>query len=154
MWKHKPFLKYFVWSRDQTIRAIELIFNRPQLFDTSFSVICPSRAFCTNNSSSKSIILPCHEKLKNYGILQSFKECLFFVLCLFCFLLLSNKPLHVIIYTYIGYWNTFQYKYMIQITFHVVKQCDAPVTSEDICLLYIILFLCLFPFCLDFALFH
>ena len=67
-------------------------------------------------------------------ILQSFKECLFFVLCLFCFLFLSNNTIHVIFYTYICYWNTFQYKYIIQITFHVVKQSHARVTSKDICL--------------------
>ena len=42
----------------------------------------------------------------------------------------------------------------MQITFHVVKQYHARVTSKDICLLFIILFLCLFPFCLDFILFH
>ena len=54
-------------------------------------------------------------------------------------------------YTYICYWDTFQYKY---ITFHVVKRSHARVTSKDICLLFIILFLCLFPFCLNFTLFH
>ena len=31
-----------------------------------------------------------------------------------------------------------------------MKQSHARVTSKDICLLFIILFLCLFPFCLDF----
>ena len=38
-------------------------------------------------------------------------------------------------YTYICYWNIFQYKYTTQITFHVVKQSHARVTSKDICLL-------------------
>ena len=56
-------------------------------------------------------------------------------------------------YNYICYWNTFQYKYTIQITFHVVQQSHAWVASKDICLLFII-FLFLFPFCLDFVLFH
>ena len=57
-------------------------------------------------------------------------------------------------YTYIYYWNTFQYKYITQITFHVAKQYHARVTSKDICLLLITLFICLFPLCLDFVLFH
>ena len=52
-----------------------------------------------------------YEKLKNFSI-QSFKECLFFIFCLFCFLLLSNNTLHVILWTYVRYWNTFQYKYV------------------------------------------
>ena len=56
-------------------------------------------------------------------------------------------------YTYICYWNTFQYKYIIQITFHVVKQFYVRVTSKDICLLFILLFPCLFPFCLVVVLF-
>ena len=84
--------------------------------------------FCTNNSTSKCINLSCiiflYEKLNN-PLIQSFKECLFFVLCLFCFLLLSYNTLHVLhvfLYTYICYGNTFQYKYFIQITFHVAKQ--------------------------------
>ena len=102
---------------------------------------------CSNNAASKSIKLPCiiflYEKLKNYSI-QSFKECLFFISCLFCFLLLSNNALHVIFYAYICYWNTFQYKCIIHITFHVVKQSHARMTSKDICLLFILLFLCLF----------
>ena len=46
------------------------------------------------------------------------------------------------------------YKYNIQITFLVVKQSHARVTSKDISLLFIILFLCLFPFCLVFVLFY
>ena len=74
--------------------------------------------------------------MKNYSI-QYFKECLFFIFCLFCFLLLSINTLHVMFYTYICYWNTFQYKYIIQITFHVVKQSHARVTSKDIFLLFI-----------------
>ena len=45
-----------------------------------------------------------------------------FIFCLFIFLLLSNNAIHVMFYIYICYWNTFQYKYIIQITFHVVKQ--------------------------------
>ena len=87
-----------------------------------FSVTRPHCAFCTNNATSKRIILLCiiffYEKLKSYSK-QSFKECLFFVFCLL---------LHV--------------------------QSHARVTSKDICLLFIILFLFLFAFCLDFVLFH
>ena len=109
---------------------------------------------CTNNAASKSIILSCiiisYDKLKNYSI-QFFEECLFFVFCLFCFLLLSNNTFHVMFYTY---RNTCQYKYIIQITFHVVKQTYARVTSKYICLIFILLFLCLFPFSLNFVLFH
>ena len=117
---------------------------------------------CTNNATLKSVDLSCiiflYEKLKNYSI-KSFKECLFFVFCLFCFLLLllllllSNNTLYVMFYTYICYWNIFQYKYIIQITYHIVKQSHARVTSKDICLLFSILFLCLFPYCLDFVYF-
>ena len=91
-----------------------------------------------------------YEKLKNYWI-QSSKECLPFVFCLFCFLLLSYNTLHKMFYTYICYWNIFQYKHMIKITFHVLKQSHVRVTSKDICLYFI--FLCLFLFCLDFVLF-
>ena len=81
--------------------------------------------FCTYNAASKGIILSCiifaYEKLKKY-LTHSFKECLFFVFCLFFFFsLLSNNTLHVISYTHICYWNTFPCKYIIQITFHVVK---------------------------------
>ena len=54
--------------------------------------------FRTNNAVSRSIILSCiiflYEKLKNYSI-QSIKECLFFVFCMFCLLLLSNNTLYV-----------------------------------------------------------
>ena len=70
------------------------------------------------------------------------------------FLLLSNNTLHIMFYTYICYWNTFQYKYIIQITFHVVKQTHARVTSKDTCLLFIIFIFCQLLFCLDFVLFH
>ena len=91
-----------------------------------------------------------YEKLKNYWI-QSSKECLSFIFCLFCFLLLSYNTLHKMFYTYICYWNIFQYKHMIKITFHVLKQSHVRVTSKDICLYFI--FLCLFLFCLDFVLF-
>ena len=73
--------------------------------------------------------------MKNYST-QPFKECLFFIFCLFYFLFLSNNTLHIMLYTYICYWNTFQYKYIIQITFHVIKQSH--VTSKDICLLFMI----------------
>ena len=89
-----------------------------------------------------------YEKLKNYSI-QSFQKHLWkeiLVFCLFCFLLLSNNSLQVLFYIYICYWNTFQYKYNTQITFHVVKQSHARVFSKDICLLFIPLFLCRFPF--------
>ena len=94
-----------------------------------------------------------YEKLKNYSI-QSFEEYLFVAFGLFCFLLLSNNTLHVMFYTYICYWSTFQHSYIIQINSHVVKRYHARVTSKDICLLFIILFLCLFPFCLEFVLFR
>ena len=57
-------------------------------------------------------------------------------------------------YSYICYWNIFHYKCIIEITFHVVKQSHAQVTWKDICLLFIILFIYLFSFRLDFALFH
>ena len=54
--------------------------------------------FRTNNAAPKSniiCIIFLYEKLKNYSI-QSFKECLFFVFCLFCLLLLlSNSTLYV-----------------------------------------------------------
>ena len=97
----------------------------------------------TNIAASKSIILSCiiffYKKLKNCSI-QSFKECLFFVFYLFCFLLLFNNTLHVMFYTYICYCNIFHNKYIIQITFHVVRQFHARVTSKDICLLFIIFF--------------
>ena len=42
----------------------------------------------------------------------------------------------------------------MQITFHDVKQSHARMTLKNICLLFIILFFCLLPFCLDFVLFH
>ena len=61
-----------------------------------------------------------YEKLKNYSI-QSFRECLFFVFCLFWFLLLSSNTIHVMFYTYVCYWNAFQYEYIIQIKFHVAN---------------------------------
>ena len=48
------------------------------------------------------------EKLLN----TIFQRMFFFVFCLFCFMLLSNNTLHVMLYTYICYWNTFQYKYI------------------------------------------
>ena len=85
--------------------------------------------------------------MKNYSI-QSFKECLFFIFCLFCFLLLSNNTFHLVFCTNICNWNKFQYKHI------VVKQFYAQVSSKDICLFFIILFLCLFSFCLNFAWFH
>ena len=56
--------------------------------------------------------------------------------------------------TYICFWKTFQYKGIIQITFHVVKQSHAWVTFKYICLLFMILFFWLFLLCLDFVLFH
>ena len=73
-----------------------------------------------------------YEKLKNYWI-QAFKE--WFLFFLFSACLLSNT-LHVMFYTYICYWNIFQYKYIIQITFHVVTQPHARVTSKDLFTLY------------------
>ena len=111
--------------------------------------------FGTNNAAWKIIILSCiiflYEKLVN-TIFQ--KKFVFFVFYLFCFYLLSNNTLHVMFYTYICYWNTFQYKYIIQITFHIVKQSHVRVTAKYICLPFIIFFLFLFPFCLDFVLFQ
>ena len=90
--------------------------------------------------------------LKNYSV-HSFKECLFFVLYKFCFLLLPNNTLHVMFCIYICYWNIFQYKYIIQITFHVVKQSCARVTSKSY--LFTLFYIYhLFPFCLKFVLFH
>ena len=53
-------------------------------------------------------------------------------------------------YTYTCDWNTFQYKYAVQITFHVVKQSHERGSTKDIYLLFVILFLCLFLFCLNF----
>ena len=91
------------------------ILIKPYLFNTSFSVTCPHRVFCSNNAVSKSILLSSvkflYEKLKKYSM-QSFKECLLFVFCLFLFcfvLLLYNNTLHVMCYTYICYWNTCKY---------------------------------------------
>ena len=86
------------------------------------------------------------EKLKNYPI-QSFKECLFFIFCLFYFLLLSNNTLHLMFYTYIV--TETHFNNIIQIA--VVKQSHERVTSKNICLFFIMLFLCLFLFCLDFV---
>ena len=62
--------------------------------------------------------------------MKNLRDRLFFVFFSFCFLLLSNNTLHVMSYTYICYWNRFQYKYIIQITFHVVKQSHARITSK------------------------
>ena len=84
------------------------------------------------------------EKLKNYPI-QSFKECLFFIFCLFYFLLLSNNTLHLMFYTYIV--TETHFNNIIQVA--VVKQSHERVTSKNICLFFIMLFLCLFLFCLD-----
>ena len=49
----------------------------------------------------------------------------YFLLVLFFYYLL-----HVTFYIYICYWNTLQYKYIIQITFYVVKQSHRWVTSN------------------------
>ena len=140
-----------------------------------------------------------YEKLKNYSI-QSFKECLFFVFCLYCFLLLSNNTFQVMFYTHCVkcvqirsfFWSVssgpylpafglnteryfispysvrmredtdqkklriwalftqwlifviqthFNVNTILQITLHVVKQSHARVSSKDICLLFIVLFL-------------
>ena len=43
--------------------------------------------------------------------------------------LLSNNTLHVMFYTYICYWNTFQYMY-IQITFHVTVKLPSLSISQ------------------------
>ena len=83
----------------------------------------------------KKIVLSCvifsYEKLKNYSI-KFFNESLFFLFCLFWFLSLSNNTLHVMFYTYICYWNIFQYNYIIQITFHVLKKSHARVILKDV----------------------
>ena len=89
--------------------------------------------------------------MKNEKLLNTtFKECLFFVFCLFCFLLLSNNILHVMFYTYICYWNTFQHKHNNLIISCAIDFKRYLLTLYHICLLFIILFLCLFLFCLDF----
>ena len=67
------------------------------------------------------------EKLLN----KIFKKCLFFVFCLFCFLSFCSNTHHIMFYTYTCYWNTIQYKYVTQITFRIVKQSHAQVTSKD-----------------------
>ena len=89
--------------------------------------------------------------MKNYSI-QSSKECLFFVFCLFCFLLLSNNTLHLMFYTYICYSNIFQYKYIIQINCSktILCACDF---QMSLFILYHIISLFIFV-CLDFVLFH
>ena len=77
-------------------------------------------------------------KTTQYSLSKIFFVCLFcfVVFCWFCFLLLSNNTIHVMFSTSICYWNTFQYKYITQITFHVVKQSHAQVTPKYICLLF------------------
>ena len=111
------------------------VIQRPELFNTSFSVTHPHCLLLSDDAASESIILSClmslYEKMKNYS-LQSFKECLFFVFCLFCLVLLYNMTLHVMFYTHICYWNTFQYKYLIQITFHAVKPSHARLISKEV----------------------
>ena len=84
--------------------------------------------------------------MKNYSI-QSSKECLFFVFCLFCFLLLSNNTLHLMFYTYICYSNIFQYKYIIQINCPktILCACDFKIYLFNIYHIFV---------CLDFILFH
>ena len=84
--------------------------------------------------------------MKNFSI-HSFKKCLFFVFCLFWFLLLSNNTVHVIFYTYICYWNTFQYK-------HNNLTISCAIDFKRYHIIFIILFLCLFLLCLDFVLFY
>ena len=49
------------------------------------------------------------------------------------FLLLSSNTLHVMVNTCICYWNTFQFKYIVEITFYVVKKFHVRLTSKDIC---------------------
>ena len=76
-----------------------------------------------------SCIIFLYGKLKNYSkfskmFVFSFSAC-------FIFLSLSTNTLHVLFYTYTYYWNTFQYKYIMQITFRIVKQSHAQVTSKD-----------------------
>ena len=87
----------------------------PQLFNTLFNITRLHRVFCTNNASSKGIILSyiifLQEKLKNYPI-QPKNFCFLFFAC-FVFLL-SHNTLHVMFYIYIYYWNTFQYVYSLK----------------------------------------
>ena len=87
--------------------------------------------------------------MKNGKTTQS----LFFVFCLFCFLLLSNNTLDVMFYTYICYWNTFQYKCTIQIIFSCRKTISCASDFKRY-LFTLLLFLRLFLFCLDIALFQ
>ena len=54
-----------------------------------------------------------------------------FAFCLFYFLLLSKNTFHVMLYTCICYWNTFHHKWIIQITFNIVKQCKNNLTSRQ-----------------------
>ena len=67
----------------------------------------------------------CHVQyfyIKNWKTTQynlSKNVCFSFSTC-FVFSLLSNNTLHEMFCTYNCYWNTFQYKYIIQITFHVM----------------------------------
>ena len=87
----------------------------PQLiFKKICSLIGSSSSLNFLSRISRSIILSyiifLHEKLKNYPI-KSFKECLFFIFCLFYSLLVTNSTLHLMFCTYICYWSAFQYKY-------------------------------------------
>ena len=71
--------------------------------------------------------------MKNWKTTQcnfSKKVCFSFSAC-FVFLLLSDNILHLMFYTFICYWNTFQYQYILQITFHVEKQYHVRVTSKE-----------------------
>ena len=79
--------------------------------------------FCANNAASKLLFCHLYFCMKNWKTTQynlsknvSFSFSVFFV-----FLLLSYNSLHVMPYIYICYWNTFEYKYITQITFHVKK---------------------------------
>ena len=136
--------------------AEETEFGSGACWDHSYLIFLstePTRIafFHTNNAASKSIILSHIFVWKIEKLLNPIFQRMFIFRFLLALFFLFNNTLHVIFYTYICYWSRFQYKY---ITFHVVKQSHAGVTSKDICLFFIILFLCLFLFFLNFILFH
>ena len=69
---------------------------------------------------------------KKKKLLNTIFQIIFVFRFLPVFLLLSNNTLHVMFYTYICYWNIFQYNYIIQITFHVLKKSHARVILKDV----------------------
>ena len=77
-----------------------------------------------------------NEKLPN----TVFQRMFLFRFLLVLLIVIPNNTPHLMFYTYICYWNTFQYKYIVQITFHAVKQSHVRVTSKLICFLFIMFF--------------